>query len=506
MEDFIGKEVRIITFGYDDGEGNLYNVLSIIEELYPFMEDYDSFVSPEKPVFVKSERLRKSNGKDQKVVLTIFRTIATDELVKHPEKEIKIDGDPLLSYSQDFNFRDYIFVSPSNNNRKEICQLLPLRNYSSEITYKGTTELSPQFNKIISDEKFQRLLSKLSLNNLGFNLEPFRNFFGGYLFISYNEVYSSLNLSTNAARDTVFARINFRPGERQVLNFLVVSYDENGNPESIDVSNEGNFIFQIPVSPNFKYLGITVRDQNGRLLDKLDRVVFIKSIKMDMALKIKDLAFKDGEVTRIVEKFISEQSVIGAPEVKKGNDPVISLFDSSEEYSYKKFEDSLDFIFFSGSKDDKEKAENLKKAKEAVLRILNSARHTTYICDIFFGWHDLKKYVLEIGNITSEVRILSSKEKLTKESGEREAILETIDLLYEKGCGKIKFRLFKGEKAALHDRLIIADEKVWMLGSSLNEFGSRATTIIRVPQDYAGKIISHVEEWWNNPDFTEPLK
>lgn len=60
-------------------------------------------------------------------------------------------------------------------------------------------------------------------------------------------------------------------------------------------------------------------------------------------------------------------------------------------------------------------------------------------------------------------------------------------------------------KAALHDRFIIADEKMWMLGCSLNEFGVRATTLIRVPQAYANKMIITAEHWWNNEKLTEIL-
>ena len=49
---------------------------------------------------------------------------------------------------------------------------------------------------------------------------------------------------------------------------------------------------------------------------------------------------------------------------------------------------------------------------------------------------------------------------------------------------------------------IVVDDNVWMLGCSLNEFGNRATTLIRVPKDYKQKLIDRALEWWNDETLT----
>ena len=72
----------------------------------------------------------------------------------------------------------------------------------------------------------------------------------------------------------------------------------------------------------------------------------------------------------------------------------------------------------------------------------------------------------------------------------------------EKGIAKVECRLLIGKKAELHDRFIVADDNVWMLGCSLNEFGNRATTLIRVPKDYKQKLIDRALEWWNDETLT----
>ena len=85
------------------------------------------------------------------------------------------------------------------------------------------------------------------------------------------------------------------------------------------------------------------------------------------------------------------------------------------------------------------------------------------------------------------------------------ALADMIKQSNEEVRHKIECRLMKGDKAALHDRIIIADDKVWMLGCSLNEFGQRATTLIRVPREYAPRIIQEVKQWWNDDSKTEPI-
>lgn len=77
--------------------------------------------------------------------------------------------------------------------------------------------------------------------------------------------------------------------------------------------------------------------------------------------------------------------------------------------------------------------------------------------------------------------------------------------MHTEDFANIECRVLTGKKAELHDRFIVADDNVWMLGCSLNEFGSRATTLIRVPKDYRKKLIDRAELWWNDNNLTENI-
>ena len=73
---------------------------------------------------------------------------------------------------------------------------------------------------------------------------------------------------------------------------------------------------------------------------------------------------------------------------------------------------------------------------------------------------------------------------------------------------KIECKLLLGGKSPLHDRYIIVDDEAYLLGSSLNEFGSRATTIIKIPAPK--KMIEQAHSWWGDnllcPNIEDHLK
>ena len=77
--------------------------------------------------------------------------------------------------------------------------------------------------------------------------------------------------------------------------------------------------------------------------------------------------------------------------------------------------------------------------------------------------------------------------------------------LRDANISNVHCRLLRGEKAALHDRYLVADKKVWFVGCSFDEIGKRATTIGRVPMDYSKKILDRIEEWWENDELSEEI-
>ena len=202
---------------------------------------------------------------------------------------------------------------------------------------------------------------------------------------------------------------------------------------------------------------------------------------------------EEGNTIKTVQKYIEDPRTVIGDKNPQG------LLDSSPEYAYRKFEEALDFVFYDGDKEQSE--ENIRRAENDILRIIDSAKDRVYICDVFFDVKSLARFVLPMACRSVPVKILSGKKEL-KQYGKREKLASTIKEFNEKGIAKVECRLLIGKKAELHDRFIVADDNVWMLGCSLNEFGNRATTLIRVPKDYKQKLIDRALEWWNDETLT----
>lgn len=59
----------------------------------------------------------------------------------------------------------------------------------------------------------------------------------------------------------------------------------------------------------------------------------------------------------------------------------------------------------------------------------------------------------------------------------------------------ISIRVMQGKKSPIHDRFLVVDDRAWLLGSSLNELGSRGTMVIRI-RSY--DVVPELEAAWSD--------
>jgi hypothetical protein len=59
-------------------------------------------------------------------------------------------------------------------------------------------------------------------------------------------------------------------------------------------------------------------------------------------------------------------------------------------------------------------------------------------------------------------------------------------------------RVMTGDRPAVHDRFLAVDDTIWHLGSSLNEFGSRGTMLLALPDPDA--IRGDLLKAWNEAE------
>jgi hypothetical protein len=494
IEDYIGQKVRRISFIVKKAnDGKYHHLLSVVEYLFPDMQDFDEFKSQKKTEYI--DFLKDEDGNKDKVFFVVDFPVLTKEFLSDPQI-YKIADDKVYpwdesKYRGSWKYEKPVIVPLHKDEKGILAHILPKRTTSAYVNV-----FKPE-KPITIEKRIEEQVKKMSVRNLGRDFTLYPEFYGGTVVACYNPYYNSLDLTEDASAPGIFIRINFRNNAPKQLMFRFKTYSDDNSVTSIDplLSTDGAFLNHFDFPHPFSKVDIDVCDADGRLIDYYDSVVFIHRINVEMKVKSKEVHVLNnkGETVKVIEKFAGEQFVIGNSKVANDDQKV------APEAAYKQSEDSLTCVFFDGDKDSV--VENEQRAKETVMKILNGAKERCYICDMYFNIKTLVRFVMPVKLENVEVRIISSKEELNAK--DIVELKEGCEAMREKDIVDVHCRLLRGEKAALHDRFLVADYQVWMVGCSLDEIGKRATMISRVPDDYSQKILDRIEEWWNNDDLSE---
>lgn len=132
---------------------------------------------------------------------------------------------------------------------------------------------------------------------------------------------------------------------------------------------------------------------------------------------------------------------------------------------------------------------NIDDATEFLRGLIENARKDILIVDAYFGDVELLRYALASTIHEAYIRILTSQEHLNTKSDGNDSTTYAVQLADALGQVRaqdpainIEVRVGMGAKSPVHDRFLVLDEDtVWLLGFSLNEFGSRGTMAVRLP-------------------------
>ena len=125
---------------------------------------------------------------------------------------------------------------------------------------------------------------------------------------------------------------------------------------------------------------------------------------------------------------------------------------------------------------------------QAIRDIIQSASKSVDLLDPYFGHVDLLEFALSTTRHGVPFRVLTSHDFCT--SGEDpdlkiergDALAKTLDSVRAQDSRlNIEIKVMPGPKAPVHDRFLIVDGTVWVLGASLNEFGSRGSLLMKLP-------------------------
>lgn len=261
-----------------------------------------------------------------------------------------------------------------------------------------------------------------------------------------------------------------------------------------------NMKITLPALPNKLYL--TLMDKYGYPLEISEHSWDNLQFTIDIQDSILDITLSDGTTMSVPKNISAGGNRFGTFDHSLAN----YFIKESRKRAMNSLEDKLEFNFFPGSDADKVQARNY------IAKIIGKSVHRCYLLDPYFSEHALF-YAYVISRLNVPIRILGAafylKKKVDKDDPDSprhaELLLEKLnEFRLQTPNQEVQCRVLRGgETSKLHDRYIVSDNNVYLLGSSFHEFGGRATTIIKVPAPVS--MIQKADEWWQE-DYSVELE
>ncbi len=506
---YYSKAKRTALLAQDNLTNKWYHIFSVIELLPSEIQDYNiPTTNWFENKIIRSNISSKNDGFSYSLIVNDLTSYEAIELFNSPNTNNSIDGEINNYFNTDFRKEpnsDYPLLLPSNMYSEDgLASVLPKRNCELYVW----TQID--FNRIVENQfksdtitRKMKAMSQLTNDWLGFDIWSKSEHIGNIYLVAPNPYFRKIEISLSTNPIGIFYDFKLRKNTRKE-KFAIRIIDKHGDAIALDKEFEirDNIgLLELPHEPHL--IEIRVYNKNKNLIALHPPSTFIKSIHLGMSMKQADFHVKvNNDKEFVVEKFSKPQKSIVRN--KENNFNTEYYFKQTEEQrKYISHQKNKEFIFFPGAKTGEEIINLKTKSKEIIREIINSSKETCFICDPFFKVKDLIDYAFYIKNSGVKLKILNCKEQVNKEDAKQ--LYDAIKEYNSKPFQKIELRLLRGE-CVLHDRFIISDLNVWYLGTSLNEFGKRATTIAKVPKSSDIQIIKEIEKWFFNNEFSVSIE
>lgn len=487
---------------------NVWNSLLTIIELIPSEQEVSQLIGDRASHYCDRENI------DADFSIYITRRInylitEAVEIFRKPEKGITIGNTTIKLFSESNLELEPASEFPliiNNNTEKTFGAVLPTRHSAFRVWAK--IDRPKKWLSGMNKKQIENMFLKagtLTKKHLGFDLSLLREHSGNLYLCGCNPYLRRMGGSLIDHNKDLLMKFSERKGRSVIGMKLVLEDDREGNPSfSLErtISSRNERIL-LPHLPN--QLITKLYDLRGYLIESHQSRWISMHLQMNIQTAQLNLTVKEGlkKKKMSIPKFTSER-----PMVIGKYDHSLSQFlkEKQKLRQLSELERTGDFIFFPGGAEDKVKARN------AVSEMLNKASKRCMLLDPYFGAPDLY-YAYLIQNTSVPVQILTSaaflKSTIVSASGKKIKQAFPLKREVEKfkrtfPCQSIEVKVLSGGTSPLHDRYIVIDEKVYLLGSSFNEFGSRATTLIKVP--HPELMIIQALTWWNDTPQTYDLE
>ncbi|MCL2289257.1 MAG: phospholipase D family protein [Bacteroidetes bacterium] len=509
LKKYYSKAIRTTLLAQDKLSKNWHHIFSVIELQ---TEDEYPYYIPNQEWVNNCVRAQQSKLENYSFYLSIDEISSVGNAINvfnKPFEDFTIAGEKISFFNTAFVKEpsgDYPLVfAPNFYSDEGISSILPKRKSGllvwSQIDFERTTK-----NKFVSKtdvSKEMLAIQKLTMDWLGFDIIQKNEHIGNIYLSAPNPYFREIEVSLSTSPTGIFYKILNRKKEFEPLIFRIV--DKHGDTIALDKTYEikdNVGLIELPHKPHL--FELRIYNQENELIAIHEPASFLESIQFGISIKQADFHVKvETEKVKknfVVEKFSKEQTnVIGK---QREFNPEYYFKDAEEKRKYIELEKKKEFIFYSGAKNETEKSKLKEQAKSVIREILNKAKDTCYICDPYFADMDIIDFAFQIRNSGVEINILNSKEFILKDKAKN--IAKVVESYNSKPFSNIVVRTLRGN-SILHDRFIITDKNVWFVGSSFNEFGSRATCIAKVPESSGTIIVKEVEKWFHSEKYSQNI-
>lgn len=390
------------------------------------------------------------------------------------------------------------------DNSNGMANVLPYRVAGLRVCARLDTKDATR--QLFDDKEFLVVASFVS-QTIGVDLQRYREFLGATILCFTNPILRQVRERLSADEKNVLVELYPRLGKK--LDGLRIELsDERPNGSGFTMfyrCESAKQLLSIPYSP-YRLRARLFHPEGDLLWDYSGH--FMKSFNINMGVigptrRLKIRRQDGSEETHEIQTI--HYNKVDLPD-DRDTTPEEKIKAAERQRELDSLEDNRTFIYFPPEES------SVDKAKSIVRELLSRTQHVCFICDPYLSASDVLEFALFVGNSDVEVRLIGSVaflvQKMHKDSnvthGENlDEVLESIRA--QDPTAKIQCRALKGrDKSPLHDRFIVVDEQVYILGSSLNEFGSRATTLFRVPNPQP--LIRQAKRWWFEDDQAVGLK
>jgi hypothetical protein len=353
----------------------------------------------------------------------------------------------------------------------------------------------------IWSEKEQREALQWLHGHLHFDLSEYPEYWGSVHLIAPNPVYRELGARLQPRTppaESVLLRFQPRAGKSvEGLEVLFREKDPWGVTASRRIEMRGP-LARVNSDGAVNFVTNDVWDpRRGFLEVSYNAHAFLRSIQTNVAIAHRTVVSVDGETYEVMRAGPPERVIAGRRQ--KVAAARTRLVEAHYASTRKKTAVAHDQRWFRGQQDE---------ARALLRSLLNEASQQVLFVDPYFGAEELSSFSLAVARYDIPIRVLSSAEVLREKAVEGSQLEKGEQLLAalrslqsHERMNPFEVRVMTGTRPEIHDRFLAIDGRIWQIGSSLNEFGSRGTMMLALPDPDA--IREDLESAWNKAQTLE---